>query len=119
MHDEKEKIDRAQIAQTGTSLERLVEGLLQPARLLDYVENFVLFHRETNKILAQNHQFIGVNHALAQFEERNARNSHNGGARQAGCVLAHAGLRQEFFDGVLCAQDLPQADWQLHLCGGD
>ena len=73
VHDEKEKIDRGQIAKTGTSLERLVEGLLQPARLLDYVENFVLFHRETNKILAQNHQFIGVNHALAQFEERNAR----------------------------------------------
>lgn len=72
VHDEKEKIDRAQITQTGTSLERLVEGLLQPERLLDYVENFVLFHRETNKILAQNHQFIGVNHALAQFEERNA-----------------------------------------------
>jgi type I site-specific restriction-modification system R (restriction) subunit len=42
-------------------------------RLLDYVENFVLFHRETNKILAQNHQFIGVNHALSQFEERNSR----------------------------------------------
>lgn len=81
VHDEKEKIDRAQIAQTATSLERLVEGLLQPARLLDYVENFVLFHRETNKILAQNHQFIGVNHALAQFEERNARNSHDGAAR--------------------------------------
>ena len=78
VHDEKEKIDRAQISQTGTSLERLVEGLLQPARLLDYVENFVLFHRETNKILAQNHQFIGVNHALAQFE---ARNTHTGAAR--------------------------------------
>lgn len=73
VHDEKEKIDRGQIAKTGTSLERLVEGLFQPARLLDYVENFVLFHRETNKILAQNHQFIGVNHALAQFEERNAQ----------------------------------------------
>jgi len=40
---------------------------------LDYVENFVLFHRETHKIIAQNHQFIGVNHALAQFEERNAK----------------------------------------------
>lgn len=73
VHDEKEKIDRAQIAKTGTSLERLVEGLFQPARLLDYVENFVLFHRESSKIIAQNHQFMGVNHALAQFEGRNAR----------------------------------------------
>ena len=73
VNDEKEKVDRNQIRQTATSLERLVEGLLQPARLLDYVENFVLYHRETNKILAQNHQFIGVNHALAQFENRNAQ----------------------------------------------
>jgi type I restriction enzyme R subunit len=75
INDEKEKVDRHQISQTGTSLERLVEGLLQPERLLDYVENFVLYHRETNKILAQNHQFIGVNHALAQFEARNTQPS--------------------------------------------
>lgn len=73
VNDEKEKVDRNQIGQTGTSLERLVEGLLRPERLLDYIENFVLFHRETHKILAQNHQFIGVNHALAQFEDRNAQ----------------------------------------------
>ena len=78
VHDEKEKIDRAQIAESMTSLERLVEGLFEPQRLLDYVENFVLFHRETNKILAQNHQFIGVNHALAQFE---ARDTLTGSAR--------------------------------------
>ncbi|MDP3229519.1 MAG: type I restriction endonuclease subunit R [Acidovorax sp.] len=73
INDEKEKVDRVQIAETGTSLERLIEGLFPKERLLDYVENFVLFHRETNKILAQNHQFIGVNHALAQFEGRNAQ----------------------------------------------
>lgn len=73
VNDEKEKVDRAAIAEGGTSLERLVEGLFLRHRLLDYVENFVLFHRETNKIIAQNHQFIGVNHALAQFEERNAK----------------------------------------------
>ena len=72
VNDEKEKINRQQIAEAGTSLERLVEGLFPATRLLDYVENFVLFHRETNKILAQNHQFIGVNHALSQFEARNS-----------------------------------------------
>ena len=52
VNDEKEKIDRMQIAEAGTSLERLIEGLFLPERLLDYVENFVLFHREINKILA-------------------------------------------------------------------
>jgi len=40
--DEKEKIDRAQIRESGTRLERLIDGLLQPARLLDDVENFIL-----------------------------------------------------------------------------
>ena len=70
VNDEKEKIDRAQISQSGTSLERLVEGLFVRERLLDYVENFILFHRETNKIIAQNHQFIGVNHAFDLFQAR-------------------------------------------------
>jgi len=70
INDEKEKVDRAQISQSGTSLERLVEGLFPPARLLDYVENFILFHRDTNKIIAQNHQFIGVNHAFELFQAR-------------------------------------------------
>ena len=32
------------------SLERAVLGLLAPARLLDYVENFVVFHRETQRL---------------------------------------------------------------------
>jgi type I restriction enzyme, R subunit len=62
---EKEKIDRKAIADSGTSLELLVSGLFTKERLLDYVENFVIFHGEKHKIIAQNHQFIGVNKALA------------------------------------------------------
>jgi len=68
--DEKEKIDRAEIRASGTSLERLISGLFAPARLLDYIENFILFHKQTQKIIAQNHQFIGVNNAIARFEKR-------------------------------------------------
>ncbi len=68
--DEKEKIDRDRIRAQGTSLERLIAGLLEPERLLDYVENFILFHKQTHKIIAQNHQFIGVNNAYAAFEQR-------------------------------------------------
>lgn len=68
--DEKEKIDREAIREHGTSLERLIDGLLVPERLLDYVENFVLFYRQTQKVIAQNHQFIGVNRALERFERR-------------------------------------------------
>jgi type I restriction enzyme R subunit len=68
--DEKEKIDRADIREKGTSVERVIEGLLKPERLLDYCENFILYHRGKNKIIAQNHQFIGVNRAYERFERR-------------------------------------------------
>ncbi|MDF7800998.1 type I restriction endonuclease subunit R [Pontiellaceae bacterium B1224] len=67
---ETETVDRAVIAATGTSIERAVAGLCSPARLLDYVENFILFHKESTKIIAQNHQFIGVNQAFDRFLKR-------------------------------------------------
>lgn len=67
---EKEKVDRQRIAAEGTSLERVVAGLCVPARLLDYVESFVVFHRERDKIIAQNHQFFGVNSAFIAFQQR-------------------------------------------------
>lgn len=70
VEDEKEKIDREKIQQDGTSLELAVAGLCAQSKLLDYVENFVLFYKESQKIIAQNHQFIGVNHALERFQQR-------------------------------------------------
>lgn len=68
--DEKEKLDRAQIKEQGTSIERVIDGLFAPERLLDYVENYVLFYKQTQKIIAQNHQFIGVNRAFMRFQQR-------------------------------------------------
>lgn len=68
--DEKEALDRKSIAAEGLSVERVVAGLLRPERLLDYMENFCVFYRETQKIIAQNHQFLGVNNAFAQFQRR-------------------------------------------------
>ncbi len=70
VEDEKEKVDRDAIRREGTSLERAVAGLCAPLRLLDYVENFVLYHKDTQKIIAQNHQFIGVNNAYRAFLQR-------------------------------------------------
>jgi type I restriction enzyme R subunit len=68
--DEKEALDRAALAENALSIERMVLGLLAPARLLDYVENFVVFCRETHKLVAQNHQFLGVNRAFDAFTRR-------------------------------------------------
>jgi type I restriction enzyme, R subunit len=73
VEDEKEKIDRAEIQEAGTSLERVIDGLCAPAKLLDYIENFVIYHKETQKIIAQNHQFIGVNRAIEAFQQREAQ----------------------------------------------
>ena len=58
------------IKSDATSVERLIDGLFAPARLLDYVENFIIYHKETQKIAAQNHQFIGVNSAFDRFKNR-------------------------------------------------
>ncbi|MBA3688386.1 MAG: type I restriction endonuclease subunit R [Chloroflexi bacterium] len=51
-----------------TSIERALRGVCEPARLLDLVENFTLFQEVPGgliKILAMNHQIIGVNNVLA------------------------------------------------------
>jgi type I restriction enzyme R subunit len=50
------------------SLEVLIRGICEPVRLLDLMENFTLFSEHKTglvKVLAQNHQFLGVNNAIA------------------------------------------------------
>jgi len=68
--DEKQKIDREEIERQGTSLEGVIAGLFPKKRLLDYVENFILYYQDNSKIIAQNHQFIGVNRAYEKFLHR-------------------------------------------------
>lgn len=67
---EKEKVDREAVKREGTSLEGVIAGLFPRQRLLDYTENFVLFYKDTQKVIAQNHQFIGVNRAYDTFLNR-------------------------------------------------
>ena len=50
------------------SLETMLRGTCDPARLLDLVENFALFVEERGgkiKLIAKNHQYLGVNNAFA------------------------------------------------------
>ena len=68
--NEKEKVDQAKIKREGTSVEAAIAGLCAPDRLINYIENFIIYHKETQKIIAQNHQFIGVNNAFDAFLER-------------------------------------------------
>jgi type I restriction enzyme, R subunit len=52
------------------SLERALRGLMEPERLLDYVENFTVFEEGKGgliKKVAKNHQFLGVNRSIARL----------------------------------------------------
>ena len=50
------------------SLQVLCEGLCNKTNLIDYFENFVLYHRKRAKIIAKNHQFLGVNRAIENLK---------------------------------------------------
>lgn len=53
------------------SIETLIRGTSEKARLLDLVENFTLFMETTGgdiKILGKNHQYLGVNNAIEALQ---------------------------------------------------
>ncbi len=52
------------------SLEIATESLCSPKVLLDYTENFVLYHRKKTKIIAKNHQYLGVNATVESLKNR-------------------------------------------------
>ena len=57
-------------------METLLKGVCDQRNFMDMVENFILFDQSsgvTRKILARNHQFLGVNLALESVSDRNAR----------------------------------------------
>lgn len=70
VEDEKEKIEPNEIKESRTSLQRAINGICTRAKLLDYIENFIIYRKEQEKIIAQNHQFIGVNRAIDAFIHR-------------------------------------------------
>ncbi|WP_041430017.1 HsdR family type I site-specific deoxyribonuclease, partial [Synechococcus sp. PCC 7502] len=60
------------------SLDTMIRGVCDPNKLLDYIENFAIFNNSggtTSKIIAKNHQFLGVNNAIAAVSQI----SHNQG----------------------------------------
>ena len=57
-------------------METLLKGVCEKRNFLDLVENFILFDEtagEPKKIIARNHQFLGVNRAIASVRDRTAR----------------------------------------------
>jgi type I restriction enzyme R subunit len=59
------------------AMETLLKGVCAKANFLDLVENFIVFDDsagESRKILARNHQFLGVNRAIEAVRDRKSRN---------------------------------------------
>ena len=57
---------------SSVSLETILQALCKPERLLDVVENFILFMEVQGgliKILGKNHQYLGVNNTIASLNQ--------------------------------------------------
>lgn len=67
---EDENLDRKAIMDSGVSADYFVDGLLHKDTLIDYIENFILFENKTTKIIAKNHQFLGVNNLMESVKNR-------------------------------------------------
>ena len=78
VHSEKEKLNRKLIGSAETvddsSVRYFVEGLLNKERLIDYIENFILFENQSIKIIAKNHQYLGVNNLMESVKNRKELN---------------------------------------------
>lgn len=68
---------RLQEDETGrVDFETMLLGICPKPNILDLLENFILFDNSsqaTLKILARNHQYIGVNHAFTAIQQRDVR----------------------------------------------
>ncbi|MDO5328917.1 MAG: type I restriction endonuclease subunit R [Coriobacteriia bacterium] len=57
-------------------LQTMLRGICKKENFLDIIENFILFDHsggKTNKILARNHQYLGVNEAMRAYSNRKVR----------------------------------------------
>ena len=55
------------------SLDTVIKGVFAPSKLLDIIENFILFMENKNgltKIIARNHQYLGVNSTIESVKHR-------------------------------------------------
>ncbi|MCR4675301.1 MAG: HsdR family type I site-specific deoxyribonuclease, partial [Lachnospiraceae bacterium] len=74
VNSEKDELHREELANANTfsesSARLFVDGLLDKNRLIDYIENFILFQNQSIKIIAKNHQYHGVNNLMEAVYNR-------------------------------------------------
>ena len=67
--------------QGSVALETMLRGICKKENFLDLLENFILFDHSggrTAKILARNHQYLGVNEAVKAYEARKLKDGRLG-----------------------------------------
>ncbi|WP_338822935.1 type I restriction endonuclease subunit R [Mycoplasmopsis felifaucium] len=76
VESEEEIIDREQLHKESSFIYYFVRGLLQKDKLIDYIENFIMFDngKKLSKIIAKNHQYIGVNNLMKSLNNRKELN---------------------------------------------
>ncbi|MDQ2639402.1 MAG: type I restriction endonuclease, partial [Pseudomonadota bacterium] len=80
--------------------DRLLAGLLTPARLLVFLRSFVLFDRRVGKVVARYQQFFGIRALLARIRLKRADGGREGG------VLWHTTGSGKSFTMVLLTRSL-------------
>lgn len=72
-HDQMNRIEveaESETTKNRLSLKLFGEGLCAKNYFIDYFENFVLYHKNKVKIIAKNHQYLGVNNAVLSLENK-------------------------------------------------
>lgn len=74
INSEEEPLDRKKLLAAtdvqGSSVRNFVDGLLEKSKLIDYIENFIMFQNQSVKIIAKNHQYLGVNNLMRSVANR-------------------------------------------------
>ncbi len=99
------------------SLETILRGVCDPARLLDLVENFTLFAEAQgglHKLVAKNHQYLGVNNAFEAVRRLRLVPSEAGGEGQKLGVFWHTQGSGKSYSMIFFAQKVLRklpGDW--------
>lgn len=127
IRDEKEAPNREQLAKTenasDSSVRYFVDGLLDKNLLIDYIENFILFDRQSVKIIAKNHQYLGVNNLIESVNNRKKLNGklgvfwHTQGSGKSYSMVMFARKVRRKINGnfsFLIITDREDLDTQIH-----
>ena len=120
---EKDQIDRSSIRENALSIQYMADSLFKKETLIDYIENFILFENKHIKIIAKNHQYLGVNNLFDSLQRREELNGkigvfwHTQGAGKSYSMVMFARKVNRKLKGnftFLVVTDREDLDTQIH-----